>query len=195
MLDSNGFGMRRLRGKAGKAVAIGPPPVPPRQTEGMGGNPLPPGSFPGGETLGLPPGLKIPGPLSWQALLGLWDWDCAGGVCIPEFGSDFEAPAQSWEGYRAYAACLVGALPTVLSASAIGIGGTAALGKSFMERFPVPAGILRKLPERVATNGLKWGTKGQVTGAAVFAVTFEVELNRAAKSCSQSTGYLPWVLQ
>lgn len=46
--------------------------------------------------------------------------------------------------------------------SAIGIGGTAALGKSFMERFRIPAGILRRLPERVATTDLKWGTKGQV---------------------------------
>jgi hypothetical protein len=27
--------------------------------------------------------MKVPNPLSWQALLGLWSWDCAGGVCVP----------------------------------------------------------------------------------------------------------------
>ncbi|MBV9084181.1 MAG: twin-arginine translocation signal domain-containing protein [Acidobacteriaceae bacterium] len=48
--------------------------------------PLPQGSFPAGETLGLPPGLSVPGPLSPQALPGLWDWDCSAGVCVPGLG-------------------------------------------------------------------------------------------------------------
>ena len=55
-----------------------PPPVITTQEE-----PVPRGSFPGGETLGLPPGMRLPGPLSAQVLLGLWDWDCSGGVCVP----------------------------------------------------------------------------------------------------------------
>ena len=38
----------------------GPGRNPPTPTSG--GTPLPPNSFPGGETLGLPPGLRIPGP-------------------------------------------------------------------------------------------------------------------------------------
>ena len=38
----------------------GPGRNPPAPTSG--GTPLPPNSFPGGETLGLPPGLRIPGP-------------------------------------------------------------------------------------------------------------------------------------
>ena len=60
------------------------PPPPPTTTESASsGPPLPPGSFPGGETLGLPPGMNIPGPLSWQVLLGLYDWYCSSGVCVP----------------------------------------------------------------------------------------------------------------
>ena len=49
------------------------------------------GSYPNdGETLGLPPGMSVPGPLSPQALLNLWDWDCSSGVCVPGFaGNDF----------------------------------------------------------------------------------------------------------
>lgn len=54
---------------------------------------IPSASFPGGETLGLPPGMTIPGPLSWQALLGLWDWNCAGGICVPGFGIAGARPA------------------------------------------------------------------------------------------------------
>ena len=60
-----------------------PPPPPPVTVQ----EPFPPGSFPGGETLGLPPGMRIPGPLSWQVLLGLWNWSCAGGGCLPGPGS------------------------------------------------------------------------------------------------------------
>ncbi len=44
---------------------------------------FPPGSFPGGENLGLPPGLTIPGPFSPQVLLGLWGWNCSTGICVP----------------------------------------------------------------------------------------------------------------
>ena len=55
--------------------------------------PLPPNSFPGGETLGLPPGMNVPNPLSPQVLLGLWSWDCSSGVCVPGLsGSDFAPP-------------------------------------------------------------------------------------------------------
>jgi hypothetical protein len=78
---------------------------------------------------------------------------------------------------------------------AFGIGGTAALGKSFSERFTPPPEILKKIPGRVATTGLKWGAKGNIVGAIVFASTFQVELNRGAKACSEATGYTPWIFQ
>ena len=67
-----------------------PPPVTTTQEE-----PVPRGSFPGGETLGLPPGFKIPGPFSAQVLLGLWDWDCESGVCVPGFGSESYATSPN----------------------------------------------------------------------------------------------------
>ena len=60
------------------------------------GGPLPPGSFPGGENLGLPPGMSVPNPLSPQVLLGLEGWDCSTGICVPGFGSD-----QVWGGPNA----------------------------------------------------------------------------------------------
>jgi RHS repeat-associated protein len=182
------------------------PPPPPTVTESTSsGPPLPPGSFPGGETLGLPPGMTIPGPLSWQVLLGLWEWDCAGGVCVP--GLVFAADQallneiranrlRQENGYLSYAACLVFAAgPKAIVTSALGVGGTAALGKSFSERFPLPPGIVRKVPERVATTGLKWGTKGSYVGAGIFVATFEVELYNGAKACSETAGYTPWVFE
>jgi hypothetical protein len=30
--------------------------------------------------------MSVPNPLSPQVLLGLWGWDCAGGVCVPGVG-------------------------------------------------------------------------------------------------------------
>ena len=44
----------------------------PPQSSGAANGGFPPRSFPGGENLGLPPGMSVPGPLSWQSLLGLW---------------------------------------------------------------------------------------------------------------------------
>jgi hypothetical protein len=58
-----------------------------------------------------------------------------------------------------------------------------------------PADILRKAPPRELGPGLKWGWKGQVVGAVLFVATYETELNAAARSCSQSTGYTPWILE
>jgi len=52
----------------GTGGPVSPPPPPPTQTESGGGNTLPRGSFPGGETLGLPPGIGVPSVL--QVLLG-----------------------------------------------------------------------------------------------------------------------------
>jgi RHS repeat-associated protein len=48
--------------------------------------PLPPNSFPGGETLGLPPGMRVPLP-SPAVLLGLnLNLNCEFGVCVPGLG-------------------------------------------------------------------------------------------------------------
>jgi RHS repeat-associated protein len=48
--------------------------------------PMPPNSFPGGETLGLPPGMRVPLP-SPAVLLGLGlNLDCEFGVCVPGLG-------------------------------------------------------------------------------------------------------------
>ncbi len=55
---------------------------------------LPPGSFPGGENLGLPPGIQVPNPLSPQVLLGLWGWNCDNAICVPGFGSIFVDPTD-----------------------------------------------------------------------------------------------------
>lgn len=109
--------------------------------------------------------------------------------------SVFQGQSQSGS-YWAYAGCLTfTALPRALFTGATGIGGTAVLGKSFSERFVPPPGLTRKIPERAATTGLKWGTKGSIVGAVVFAATFEVELNRGAKACSEGSGYTPWIFQ
>ena len=97
--------------------------------------------------------------------------------------------------YSAYAACLIGAMPKVLSSSALPIGTAVAAGKSLSSPIPPPQGILRKAPPRMLTPGMKWGFKGQLVGALVFVVSYEVELNAAAKSCSDSTGYTPWVFE
>ena len=59
-------------GKGGSSSASAPP---------VNNSPLPPGSFPGGETAGLPPGMSLPGPLSPQVLLGLKLGDCEFGPC------------------------------------------------------------------------------------------------------------------
>jgi RHS repeat-associated protein len=49
--------------------------------------PLPPNSFPGGETLGLPPGMSVPLP-SPAVLLGLrLNLDCEFGVCVGGLGN------------------------------------------------------------------------------------------------------------
>jgi hypothetical protein len=78
-------------GGAGGGGRPAPPsaPAPPPPSS----HPFPPGSFPGGENLGLPPGLSVPNPLSWQVLLGLWDWDCLGGICVPGLGGMDARPA------------------------------------------------------------------------------------------------------
>jgi RHS repeat-associated protein len=178
------------------STAPEPPPMPPASGS------IPTGSFPGGENLGLPPGLTVPGPLSWQALLGLWGWECAGGICVPGAapmeadsvfsGYDNESETRS---YLAYAACYLAAQPKALFTAATGIGGTVALGKGYQLLFAPPADLVRQVPVRVATTGLKWGTKGTLIGAAIFLATFEVETYNAAKSCSDATGYVPWALQ
>jgi RHS repeat-associated protein len=49
-----------------------PPPVTVQE-------PFPPGSFPGGETLGLPPGMRIPGPFGLPGMT-CEVWDCINGV-------------------------------------------------------------------------------------------------------------------
>jgi RHS repeat-associated protein len=159
------------------------------------------GSFPDdGETLGLPAGMSIPSPLSAQVLLGLGDsWDCSSGLCVPGFGPlGADAVRQSFSlsprtgKYSTYAGCLIGAMPKVVSASALPVAAAAAAGKTFSPAIPPPQG---KLPPQTLVPGLKWGVRGQIVGAIVFLTTYEVELNAAAKSCSDSTGYTPWIFE
>jgi RHS repeat-associated protein len=97
--------------------------------------------------------------------------------------------------YSAYAGCLIGAMPKVLGTSAFGVGLTATAGRSYTNPIPPPPDILPKAPQRTFEQGSKWGVKGQIVGAVVFLATYEVELNAAARSCSNSTGYTPWVLE
>jgi hypothetical protein len=85
--------------------------------------------------------------------------------------------------------------PRVWGQAAVGIAGTVILGKSFQLPFLAPSDIIGKLPARVAATGVKWGTEGSFIGLAVFAVTLHVEAYQAAKSCSEATGYTPWILQ
>ena len=40
-----------------------------------------------------------------------------------------------------------------------------------------------------------WGWKGQVVGAVLFVATYETELKAAARFCSDSAGYVPWVFE
>jgi RHS repeat-associated protein len=87
---------------------------------GQGGNqtapsyPLPPGSFPGGETLGLPPGISVPNPLSPQVLLGLDGWDCSFGVCVPGLGP------MNWRPPDYYSINLNVAIPTPWTGTILG---------------------------------------------------------------------------
>lgn len=97
--------------------------------------------------------------------------------------------------YSAYSGCLIGAMPKILGTSAFGVGLTATAGRSYTNPIPPPTDILRKAPQRTFELGSKWGVKGQIVGAVVFLATYEVELNAAARSCSNSTGYTPWALE
>jgi len=97
--------------------------------------------------------------------------------------------------YLAYAGCLVGKVPAVLAASAgLSTAGAIAAGKSLGNVIPPPEGLPLKAP-KMLVNGQKWGGSSQIVGALVFVATFEVQLNVAARSCSSSEGYTPWVFE
>jgi RHS repeat-associated protein len=210
---------------AGTGGPPSPPPPPPTQTESGGGNTLPPGSFPNGETLGMPRGIGVPSTL--QVLLGI-DSDCDFGPCSFADGQagaaatqqvppwlfrihllSFEdlghpslatsqwgrQPVRSSGSWFGYASCLVGAMPAVLGTSAVGVGWTAASGRSMTNPIPPPKGFPSKAPPQTFEPGMKWGFGGQLVGAAIFLGTYEVELNAAARSCSQTSNYKPWIFE
>jgi hypothetical protein len=96
--------------------------------------------------------------------------------------------------YAAYAGCLIGAMPKVLGTSALGVGLTATAGIIYKPDPSAARNFTQSAP-RTFEPGLKFGMKGQIVGAVLFLATYEVELNAAARSCSSSTGYIPWVLE
>jgi RHS repeat-associated protein len=165
------------------------------------------GSFPNdGETLGLPAGMTIPGPLSAQVLLGLGDsWDCSSGLCVPGFGPlGADAVRQVFSlspragTYKSYALCFVGGIinHTASRASDIYGFGTLSIISGIKGGKWIGPGTDRfGNVSMVQKFAAKWGKKVAVVGATVMAVDLLNAEGPIARGCSESTGYTPWILQ
>jgi RHS repeat-associated protein len=146
---------------------------------------------------------------SWQPLtIGTFGWiepDMAtvtGGLQNSQTGPPKTVPAVTTNAppkkpgtYSAYAGCLLAAWPNVIARAAVPGAVAATAGTTLTNPVSPPADILRKAPPRELGPGLKWGTGGQIVGALLFLGTYEAELNAAARSCSNSVGYTPWVFE
>ena len=75
-----------------------------------------------------------------------------------------------------------------------GRGNSESQGRSRPSPQSPSQGLPLKAPPMVV-NGLKWGRKAQTVAAVTFAAIYETRLGTAAKACSDTMRYMPWIFQ
>lgn len=158
------------------------------------------GAYPNdGETLGLPNGMRIPGPFSPQVLLGLGStWDCSSGLCIPGWGNTYDelAPFQVQHGsWGSYASCFVAGVLTHIKGDVLAVSGLSIIAGSRTGSWTGTGAERYGNVSLINKGPAKWGSKVAVVGAVLITADTVVAEDSIARGCSALTGYTPWILE